>query len=276
MVGIIDGKGMAHARILRMRDFVVSQQLEPKLTALTMNPNAATQQFLRIKQKIARDCGVSMNIVEIPLHTTHDRVVEIVKEVAATSDGVVIQIPFPPHIDIDNLLSVLPSECDPDCMGHEATQLLDENRHVVLPPVVAAIRAICTEYDVSPKDKKVVVVGQGRLVGVPAARWFEQSGADVVRLTKDSGDIKEYTHTADIIVLGAGSPSLLTPDMISLNKSVSIFDAGTSEEGGRLVGDADPACSEFAYLTTPVPGGIGPLAVAFLFENMLKLKFDFV
>ena len=85
-----------------------------------------------------------------------------------------------------------------------------------------------------------------------------------------SGDVAGATIQADVIVLGAGSPGLLTPQMVKVG--AVIFDAGTSEAAGRLAGDADPACAGRASLFTPVPGGIGPITVAMIFKNVLALS----
>jgi methylenetetrahydrofolate dehydrogenase (NADP+)/methenyltetrahydrofolate cyclohydrolase len=123
-------------------------------------------------------------------------------------------------------------------------------------------------HQVPIEGANVVVVGQGRLVGKPAAELMRQRGAHVTELRKGD-DLHAHVAGADIVILGAGSPGLITPDMISTN--VVILDAGTSESGGVVVGDADPACAEKARLMTPVPGGVGPLAVVEIFANLFEL-----
>jgi methylenetetrahydrofolate dehydrogenase (NADP+)/methenyltetrahydrofolate cyclohydrolase len=105
-------------------------------------------------------------------------------------------------------------------------------------------------------------------VGIPAAAWFEEQGSEVVLVDKQS-DVAKAVAEADIVVLGAGEPGLLTPQMVK--EGVVVLDAGTSESSGKLVGDADEAVLEKARLFTPVPGGIGPVAVAMIFKNLLKL-----
>lgn len=272
MAILVNGKTLAAERISLMRDFVNEKGALPKLTAITVAPNIPTQQFLKIKKRVAGEIGIEMDIVELSPNVSEALLCEAMHDAVAAADGVVLQLPIPVS-GLDAALACLPQDADPDCMGLEAGALLREGGHVVLPPVVAAIALLCQARHISFRDKKVVVVGQGRLVGAPAASWFEQQGADVTRLTKDGEDISAYTKSAEIIVLGAGVPALLKPEMIQ--EGVCIFDAGTSEEGGRVVGDADPACGEKAHLFTPVPGGIGPIAVAMLFENLLRLRFDY-
>lgn len=270
---IINGKQIAEQEVLRMQEFVQSKKIAPRMIALAIDPDAPTQQFLRIKARVAERVGIVMETILLDKETSQSAVEEALLEVLIRADGVVLQLPLPPHIDVDRLLALVPADLDPDCIGTEATRTMSMHAGTVLPPVISALRLISALERLVLKGKRAVVVGQGRLVGVPGALWLEGQGAEVVRLTRNSGDIKEHTLTADILVLGAGAPGLITPDMVK--EGVALFDAGTSEEGGRVVGDADPACSERASLFTPVPGGIGPIAVAELFGNLLRLRFGY-
>jgi methylenetetrahydrofolate dehydrogenase (NADP+) / methenyltetrahydrofolate cyclohydrolase len=114
-----------------------------------------------------------------------------------------------------------------------------------------------------------VIVGRGRLVGMPAEIWCQKQGARVTVVTRETKDAGELIAQAQILILGAGQPGLITKDMVRPN--VILFDAGTSEDGGVLKGDADPGCAAVASLFTPVPGGIGPITIAVLLRNLLSL-----
>jgi methylenetetrahydrofolate dehydrogenase (NADP+)/methenyltetrahydrofolate cyclohydrolase len=121
------------------------------------------------------------------------------------------------------------------------------------------------------RDKRTVVVGEGFLVGAPVAVWLTQQGArvNIIDTPASFAGARVTLAQADIIIAGAGSPHLIKPEMVK--EGVVLIDAGTSESGGIIVGDADLACALRCSLFTPVPGGIGPLAVAFLFENAVTL-----
>ena len=138
----------------------------------------------------------------------------------------------------------------------------------LLPPVVATIAEIFKRHAVELKGKQAVVVGSGFLVGQPAALWLGQQEASVAVLGRGA-NFETALADADIVVSGAGSPGLIKPMM--LKQGVMLIDAGTSESGGTLVGDADPACAPKCSVFTPVPGGVGPIAVAALFENAVTL-----
>ena len=270
---IIDGRKLAAERILQMHSFVQGLEVKPRLVALTAMPTVPTQQFLKIKKRVARQIGIDMSVVEVDVSQGDRGGSEALRTALDTAHGVVIQLPFPSSIDVEELLKELPVAFDPDVMGVAAQHTLREGSGDIRPPVTSVIRLLCKEYGVNVKGRRVAVVGQGRLVGAPVSLWLEEEGAQVVRLTRESQDLVEEIRSAHILVLGAGVPGLVRRDMVQ--DGVVIFDAGTSEEGGKVVGDADPLCAERASLFTPVPGGIGPLAVCELFANLLRLQLDY-
>ncbi len=124
-------------------------------------------------------------------------------------------------------------------------------------------------YNIDFKGKTVVVVGQGLLVGAPLATMLEDSGAHVIRCDKSTADLRSEVMKADIIVTATGQPNLITADMVK--SGTVVIDAGTAEIDGNLVGDVDHALYEDESLKiTPNPGGVGPITVAALFDNLLQ------
>ena len=171
-------------------------------------------------------------------------------------DGVLVQLPHP---DAGALLPQLPPEKDVDALGLHPE---------VLAPVAGAVRELLERVNIEVRGKKAAVVGEGRLVGKPVSRMLRDMGADVSVVTLEQGSLSQLKD-ADIVVSGAGAPHMLKPEM--LKPGVVLIDAGASESGGKVVGDADPACAEVASFFTPVPGGVGPIAVAMLFKNLAEL-----
>ena len=121
---------------------------------------------------------------------------------------------------------------------------------------------------VEPKGKRVVVVGAGRLVGAPSAALLKEMGAHVSMFTLQEGSIEDLKD-ADIIVCGAGKPAFIKPEHVK--NGVVLIDAGASEQGGVVRGDADPSVAEKASVFSTVPGGVGPVAVAMIFKNLFDL-----
>jgi methylenetetrahydrofolate dehydrogenase (NADP+)/methenyltetrahydrofolate cyclohydrolase len=181
------------------------------------------------------------------------------------SDGVIVQLPLPTHIDTARVLASIPTGFDVDAFSYQGEET------DVLPPVVGAINHISQAYQLDWQNKSVVIFGSGRLVGAPTLLYAKNKGAkvDVINAKTNSEDILRLTKVADIIVLGVGQQNLLLPEMVK--EGVVVFDAGASEDGGVLVGDAHKDVATKASIFTPVPGGIGPLTIAILFNNLLKL-----
>lgn len=256
---IVDGKKIA-ADILREVGSGITALGRPlKLGVLFVAPDFATQKFIAIKEKRASELGVEVVKRELSAEVTTEEAIVAAHELCLETDGVIVQLPFSGSVGVQALLAAIPPSKDVDGLGGE---------RVMLSPVIAAFEIILLENGVDPKGKTAVVVGQGNLVGKPAASWLASVGAAVV-VVEEGDDVEAQTKEADIVVLGAGHPGLLTPKMVK--EGVVVLDAGTSESSGKLAGDADPAVADKASLFTPVPGGIGPVAVAMIFRNLLLL-----
>lgn len=233
---IIDGKKISEEIIVGLGD-----SLKGKRLGIIVGTNdSATESFLKIKTRVAERLGVE--VVRGKL-----------EDLINTCDGIIVQLPHP---DAETLIQQIPPEKDLDAIGsHPLTRT----------PVAEAIAEVFVRSKVSVRGKRAVVVGSGRLVGAPAVELLTELGAQVVVVTKSHGSLDELKD-ADIVVSGAGEPRLIKPEM--LKQGVVLIDAGTSEAVGRLVGDAEPKCAEVASVFTPVPGGIGPIAVAMIFKNL--------
>lgn len=241
--------------------------------AVVVSPSPATESYLKVKSARAADAGMRLDVVELPDGATTEEVIAAVQ--APGADSVIVQLPLPEALDQEAVLGAIPVGADPDVLSPEAYErFVADADSALLPPVVDAIKEIFDRHHVDPAGKRALVIGNGRLVGQPAFEWLRRQGADVVVVTRASeAALPTLLPEMDIVVSGAGSPGLILPG--HLKEGVVLVDAGTSESGGQIRGDADPACADKASLFTPVPGGVGPLAVACLFRNAAKLaRFD--
>ena len=259
---IVDGKKIAQELHESLSAQILTLGFVPTLGFIRSGEDLIAKKFVEMKSATARNLGVEVVEYLLSPDANTESVLQVVEQMAARVDGMLVQMPLPPHIDVEKVLAAVPIEKDVDAMG-------ERSGHLVLTPVVAAFEEIRRRENIQLVGKRAVVLGAGRLVGMPAAEWLKRNGARVTQLTHGSGDIAVCTSNADILVLGAGQPSLVKPNM--LQAGVIIFDAGTSESEGALKGDADPACAEVASIFTPVPSGVGPIAVAMIFKNLLTL-----
>jgi len=258
---IVDGKVLAHRYLGELTNTISHLGVRPHVTVLTCQPAFATQKYLALKKRRAEEVGIGINIIELPADIQTADVVDVIKRATMQTDGVLVQLPLPAHLDRDAVIAAIPPGCDVDGMHYSG------QKTELLPPVVAAIQAIAVEEGVIFSGKQVVIVGNGLLVGKPAALWAKAQGAHVQVVTEDTQDRDELLIAADIIISGVGKPELINETHVK--PGAIVFDAGTAEANGELKGDVHKNVAARAALLTPVPGGIGPLTVVMLLRNVL-------
>jgi len=253
MVRLVDGKAVAARVYANLRG-----ERPLTLGILIVGSDTVTDAFVRAKERAAAGIGVTVLRASVPETASTNQVIAALNELSADVDGLIVQLPLPSNVDTDAVLGALPPEKDVDGISPHP---------LVRPPVAEAVNEIVRESGVATKGLRAVVVGAGRLVGQPAARLLETLECTVTVLQK--GDSLDSLSDADIIVSGAGQPGMITPEHVK--PGAIIIDAGTSESSGKVVGDADPRCAEKCSIFTPVPGGVGPIAVAMIFKNLFEL-----
>lgn len=263
---LVNGKAIAAAMITAVaeRASVYPGEQAPRLAIIACAPNFETKKYLALKQKRAATAGITLVMTELPGDATTAALIEAVRAAATYAEAVVVQLPLPEHVDREAVLAAVPVTHDPDGF------LYGKDEAACLPPVVAAIVAIAAAYKISfTGGRRILVLGQGRLVGAPMVTYLTKLGITPVVVTESSAYTNEQLRVADIVISGVGKPGLVTAQMVK--SGVVIFDAGTSEEGGMLVGDVALTVAAHAALFTPVPGGIGPITVAALLTNVMIL-----
>lgn len=271
---IIDGRALANERSEEVRI------LRQKFGALSLGVVIATESpvtisYVGIKKRAAEALDIAVAEYRLPETATTEEIIAAAKKAALPAqaggkghDGIILQLPLPQGADVEAAKNAIPLTLDVDVLSDAAFDAFAKDDFSAIPPVPAAMWYVLKKNDIEIAGKNVVIIGKGRLVGKPAAVLFERLGAKVITLEK--GDSLDPTKTADIIISGAGVPALIQPDMIK--DGVVIIDGGTSESSGKVVGDADPACAAKSSLFTPVPGGVGPIAVVEIFVNLVALK----
>jgi methylenetetrahydrofolate dehydrogenase (NADP+)/methenyltetrahydrofolate cyclohydrolase len=264
MGAIFDGRALADSIYRQLLERRAHIDRPIRLGILVCDPDLATESFVRIKTKRAEALGVILERIDAPKGSRTEDLVVAVKRLATSTDGVVVQLPLPQAIDTDEVVGAIPRHKDVDALS----PLFSEEERMVRAPVALAIREILKSAGIDSKGKRAAVIGRGRLVGAPVTRMLEGEGAEVSSITLEEGSMDDLKH-ADIIVSGAGSPGLIKAGHLKVG--AVLIDAGTAEQAGVIAGDADPRCIEVVSLLTPIPGGVGPVAVAMLFQNLFDL-----
>ena len=267
----IDGKKLAEEIRTSLKDEVSKIGKKIRLAVVEVGKNPVTEKFLEQKKKFGEAVGIDVRIYDLPETISTNQLREKLAKIVHIKEntGVIIQLPLPKQINTQYILDGIIPEKDPDMLSSKSVGLFSSGRSKILPPVAGAIKYIFDKNNVGVKGKKVTVIGAGRLVGKPIAVWLINQGAAMTIIDENTADPTLHTMDADIIISGAGEPNLVGPQMVK--NGVVAIDCGASESAGKLAGDIDLAVAEKASLFSPVPGGVGPLAVAMLFKNLVEL-----
>ena len=268
----INGKKIRDKIEGELREKLLHRHVKPILAIFIVGENPVIEGFVNLKKIFAHNIGVQVLEQRFSAGVSQDefkKALDLCVQ-SANISGIVVQLPLPSHLDTEIILNTIPPTKDVDVLSVLGLKNFEQGTSPILPPVVGAVREIFRETNVELVGKKALVIGRGRLVGMPVAVWLRAQGALVEVVDRSSGNLSEYTHEAEIVVSGAGVPGLIHSEI--LTPGVVLIDAGSSEDAGRIVGDITPECEHVAQFITPVPGGVGPITVAVLFQNLVRLS----
>lgn len=270
---ILDGKKLSEKIFKELKLKVKKLLSKPLLAVVLVGDDLPSKLYIKQKEKACEKIGVKFRLFQFPLKIDLQMLKRQIKEIAQDSDntGMIIQLPLPREIDAQEILNIVPLEKDVDVLSEKSLGNFYTGDFSVLPPVVGAISRFLKEYKIKHAGKSVAVIGTGRLVGKPSAIWFFQNQNNVTIINKITKNTAEIMKKADILVAGTGVSHIIKGNMVK--KGAIVIDVGTSFRKGKLTGDVDfEAASKKAGFITPVPGGIGPVTVACLLENLIKLS----
>lgn len=231
----------------------------PRLAIVRTTDNPVILTYVRKKQEYGDDILIAVE--DHPAIDEHEAL-DTIRTLNAdtTIHGIIVQLPLKDISMTEDLVDAVAPEKDVDGLGVNAT--FD-------PATPMAINWLLSGYNIELAGKHIVIVGQGRLVGKPLAKIWRDSGLDVEVVDKPSNDLSERLAVADIIVSATGNPGLITGDI--LPRHAVVVDAATASEDGKIVGDVAGDARDREDLTiTPVKGGVGPLTVSALFDNVIR------
>jgi methylenetetrahydrofolate dehydrogenase (NADP+)/methenyltetrahydrofolate cyclohydrolase len=235
-----------------------TKQIRPKLAIVVTVDNPVINVYMRLKKKYGEDIGIDVDIHRIKQSDVKDKLKEL--NIDKSVNGIIIQLPIEDPKQTDELVDLVEPTKDVDALGKDAK--FD-------PATPMAIMWLLAGYNIDLRDKEVLLVGKGKLVGKPLEKMLKASSVNVRSIDRTTKDLEKEASTADIIITATGSPAIIYPDMIKYGAVV--VDAGVASEDGKTVGDVDSAVYEREDITiTPRKGGVGPLTVCALFENVIK------
>lgn len=269
---LLDGKKISEKILAEIREELKKTKKKLRLAIVVAGKDPVIEKFIAQKKRAAAVVGIGVRIYpfkkEITTNELRNKIAKIMHE--KNNTGVIIQLPLPEHINTQSILNAVSPEKDVDVLSARALGNVVVGKNPVISPVSAAAKILLEKYNISYKDKHIVVLGSGNLVGRPVALWLMSEHVTFSVVNKETKNPEEILKEADIIISGVGWPKLVKGSMVK--DGVVILDAGTSESEGKLTGDVDfGSVAPAAAFITPVPGGIGPLTVALLLKNLITL-----
>lgn len=259
---LLNGKELAEfikeRQAHQVRGLIQAERIRPKLAIIVTIDHPTINVYMRMKRRYGSDIHIDVDIHRVAQ-------AEIAATITALNDdptvhGIIVQLPLENPEETDAIVDLVTPEKDVDGLSRKAQ---------FEPATPMAILWLLAGYNIDFQGKKVLLVGRGKLVGRPLERMLTDSGVDVAVADRQTKDLKAETLQADIIITATGSPAILYPDM--LKHGAIIVDAGVAGEEGKTVGDVAPEVYERDDLTlTPPKGGVGPLTVCALFENVIR------
>lgn len=274
---IVDGKTIAEKLLKKLKGQIQNLGLHPHLAVVLVGNDRPSETYVRKKQEAAKAIGVRFSLYKFPAGIREGKLISEIKKIQRQGlSGLIIQLPLPQKLDKKKILNALDPAIDVDFLTWESLGKLVIGENILVPPSPAAILEILKYYRISLRGKHIVLVGQGDLIGKPLTNLFLHLPVTLTTCNKDTKNLAELTRKADILISGVGKANLIRAGMVK--KGAVVVDAGVSFTAGRMHGDVDfEEVSKTAALITPTPGGVGPVTVAKLLQNvvaneMLKKK----
>jgi methylenetetrahydrofolate dehydrogenase (NADP+)/methenyltetrahydrofolate cyclohydrolase len=281
---ILDGKGIAMAIrqevALRAATFREKHRFAPKLVAVLVGQDPASQVYVRNKEIACQKAGIDSQILKLDSTTTTASLLSTLDQLNQDPSvhGILVQLPLPDHLDSRLVLDRIDPLKDVDAFSPENVGLMVQGRPRFLPCTPHGVLQLLDRTGIEICGKHVVVVGRSDIVGKPLVNLClhktgpggpTNANATVTCCHSQTKDLPSITRLADVLLVAIGKPKFITAQMVK--PGAVVIDIGINRLGDGIVGDVDfESVSQVSSAITPVPGGVGPLTIAMLLENTVR------
>jgi len=244
----------------------------PVLTAITVGENPASLLYVSVKEKKAKELGVNFNWIKLKESILESELEDTISEYSDASQGMIVQLPLPEHLNVEKVIDLIPSEIDVDGLTtFNLGKLYSKNLNII-PATSLAILELLSHYEIETEDKNIVIAGRSRLVTSPLSKILSSKkyNGNVTVIHSKTSNPKEFISKADIFISAVGKSKIF--DRSYFKEDSYIIDVGISVVDGKSYGDIDTTdLDNYLIGRAPYPGGIGPITVAGLYSNLARL-----
>ena len=269
---IIDGKGLAQRMREALKERVASFPHPPGLAVIIVGDNPASKVYVSNKEKACVAAGIHSEVIALPGETSEADLLDRIEKLNADPkiDGILVQLPLPKHLNSRRVLDSISPEKDVDGFHPLNVGALFLGNPGLQPCTPHGVMKMLEYEGVPIRGKHAVIVGASNIVGKPMAVMLLHAGATVTICNSKTPDLGHHTRDADILVVAVGRPNIVTGSMVK--KGAVVIDVGMNRlENGKLAGDVEFESAKMkAAKITPVPGGVGPMTIAMLLQNVAQ------
>lgn len=275
MSTIIDGKELAKKIRQNLKvecDELRKEGIIPKLAVIMVGDNPASKVYVRNKSKACNEVGIEYQEYLLGEDATQDELLDLIVNLNRNKEinGILLQSPIPSHLNINEAFKTITYEKDVDGFTPSSVGKLCIGEDTFVSCTPYGVMKMFEEYNINLQGKEVVILGRSNIVGKPLIQCCLQKNATVTVCHSKTKNVKEHTRRADVIIAAIGKSKFVTEDMVK--EGAVVIDIGINRgEDGKLTGDVDfENIEKKASYITPVPGGVGPMTIAMLMNNVIK------
>ena len=270
---ILDGKKYRDELLNKYKIIIDNEKLSIELHIILIGNNLASELYVGNKVKYSTQVGIKAIVHRLKENVTEDEVISLINNLNNDINvtGIILQTPIPKHINLNKCIDKISPTKDVDGITKENTFALYQNKEEILPCTVKGIIMLLEHNNINFEGKNVVILGRSEIVGKPLALALVNRNATVTLCHSKTNDLYLKTKEADILISAIGKAKFVTKNMVKAG-FIGI-DVGINDDNGQLCGDFDyENIKDYASFITPVPGGIGPMTIAMIIDNLIELK----
>ena len=270
---LIDGKQIAKDIIRQVADEIIDQKLKVGLAVVLIGNDSASELYVKLKNKACNKVGIDFHLYRFPDDVTTQQVIDGIKFLNEDTDinAILVQLPLPSDLDTKRIITAIDPKKDVDGFHPDNIKKYTNGQTDFLPGLNEGINILLESTNQSLIDKKICILANSDEFAEPLEKYFINKGYTASHIHLDDKDWIERTKQADILITAVGKPLLITEE--NIKKDAIIIDVGTNRlTKNTIVGDVDfdSVCEKCSFIT-PVPGGVGPMTIAMLLKNSVKL-----